>query len=77
MGRVAGENRPRTKKDVFRRNEPKDLLKIKELAFYEVKNELPFEGGNLSQKLILEIRNWKLGTLFSSFQFRVSNFRSF
>jgi hypothetical protein len=32
----------KTKKDVFLRNEPKELLKIKELAVFRLKNELCF-----------------------------------
>jgi hypothetical protein len=38
-----GETGGKGKKMLFRRNEPKIILKIKELAFYGAQNELPFE----------------------------------
>jgi len=47
-----GKRAQNAKKILFRRNEPKALLKIKQLAFLGAQNELPFQGKNPPSKPI-------------------------
>ena len=80
-----GELAQNTKKILIRRNEPKVLVKIKDLAFSDPQNELSFEFKKCQSKpkiwpkidelwSVERTRNWKLETWPASFQFLISSF---
>jgi hypothetical protein len=62
----SGKWAPSAKKILFRRNEPKTLVKIKQLAFSGAQNELPFQGKNPPSKPITRRKIHHLWGIFLS-----------